>query len=89
MKRTTLRLDEDLLRESKAMAARCGMTLTRLVEESLREKLDRQADSAARGGRVELPTSGHGGTRPGVNINDSKSLWDLLDEDVHDLDKLR
>lgn len=90
MRRTTLRLDDDLLRESKAVAARRGITLTRLVEESLREKLDRQARVNRPRRPVELPTfEGGGGTRPGVDISDSKALWDLMDADVQDLNKLR
>lgn len=89
MRRTTLRLDDDLLRAAKADAARRGITLTRFVEESLREKLEKDEGAARPRRRVELPTFGHGGTQPGVDISDSKALWDLLDEDVGDLNKLR
>jgi hypothetical protein len=40
---TTLRINEALFREAKAEAARMGMTLTRFIEDSLRQKLGRKA----------------------------------------------
>ena len=40
---TTLRLDDALYREAKADAARSGITLTRYLEEALRERLRRGA----------------------------------------------
>ncbi|NJN52832.1 MAG: ribbon-helix-helix protein, CopG family, partial [Gammaproteobacteria bacterium] len=39
--RTTIRLDEKLLKEAKRQAAESGMTLTAIIEESLRERLAR------------------------------------------------
>jgi len=76
--RTTIRLDDDLLREAKVYAAAHGLTLTQLVEDALRETLARRR--RAREQRdVELPTSGAGGVRPGIDISDSNALWDLLD----------
>ena len=76
--RTTIRLDDDLLREAKGYALAHGLTLTQLVEESLRESLARRAAAKQRL-RIELPTSGEGGLQPGVDLNDSKALWDLMD----------
>lgn len=76
--RTTIRLDDDLLREAKAHAAATDRTLTRLIEDALREILARRETRPARR-CVRLPTSGHGGLQPGVDISDSKALWDLLD----------
>ena len=38
---TTLRIDDKTYREAKAEAARQGMTLTRFIEESLRQSLAR------------------------------------------------
>lgn len=90
MRRTTLRLDDELLRKSKAVAARRGITLTRLVEESLREKLEKNHEAGRTRRRVELPIfEGGGWVRPGIDINDSKALSDLLDQEVGDLDRLR
>lgn len=80
MKRTTLRLDDDLLNEAKATAARRGITLTRFVEESLRQNLAEVSNSRRPRERVELPTSGHGGLRPGVNLDNWAELLDLMEE---------
>ena len=76
--RTTIRLDDDLLREAKAYAAATDRTLTRLIEDALREALARRTRQAGRA-RVELPTSGAGGLQPGVDLNNSAALWDLMD----------
>ncbi|HEX5759829.1 MAG TPA: type II toxin-antitoxin system VapB family antitoxin [Thermoanaerobaculia bacterium] len=76
--RTTVRLDEALLREAKQVAANSGRSLTAVIEEALRESLGRRKDGTSRR-RVKLPTSGSGGLRPGVDLDDSASLWALLD----------
>ena len=76
--RTTIRLDDDLLREAKAYAAATDRTLTRLIEDALREALARRRQRGKRP-RVELPTSGGGGLQPGVDLDNSASLWDLMD----------
>lgn len=39
---TTLRLNEALFREAKTEAARSGVTLTRYIEDSLRQRLGRK-----------------------------------------------
>ncbi len=38
---TTLRINDDIYREAKAVAARSGITLTRFIEEALRERIGR------------------------------------------------
>lgn len=45
---TTLRIDDDVYRQAKAEAARSGVTLTRFIEEALRDRVERSsaADSA-------------------------------------------
>jgi hypothetical protein len=53
---TTLRLDDDLYRRAKAAAAEQGVSLTRLVEEAIRERLDRPSPSP-RKKRLRLPVS--------------------------------
>lgn len=76
--RTTIRLDEALLRQAKAHAARTGSTLTALVEDALRERLARRAASAA-GEPEPLPTFGGRGLQPGVDLDDSAALLDRMD----------
>lgn len=43
---TTLRLNEAIFREAKAEAARSGITLTRFIEDSLRQRLGRKSSIA-------------------------------------------
>ncbi|MDF2780723.1 MAG: transcriptional regulator, CopG family [Geminicoccaceae bacterium] len=76
--RTTIRLDDDLLREAKAYAAATDRTLTRVIEDALREVLIRRRQAAGRP-KVELPTDGGGGLQPGVNLDSNAALWDLMD----------
>lgn len=77
--RTTIRLDDDLLREAKAHAAATERTLTQLIEDALREALARR-DSAIKRPRIELPTFKGGGLQPGVNLDSNAALLDLMEE---------
>jgi hypothetical protein len=78
--RTTVRLDEGLLRDAKAEAVRRGETVTALIEKGLRLVLAGSRPHMRRA-RVKLPvSSAAGGTRPGVDLNDSDALLDLLDQ---------
>ncbi|HXO43148.1 MAG TPA: CopG family transcriptional regulator [Thermoanaerobaculia bacterium] len=75
--RTTIRLDDHLLAEAKERAARQGVTLATVIEQALRESFgNRQEHPPNR--PVKLPTWGHGGLRPGVDLDDSASLLDLM-----------
>jgi hypothetical protein len=76
--RTTVRLDDALLREARIYAAERGCTFTALVEDGIRAVLRRPA--AARKDKVNLPVSGaRGGTLPGVDLDDTNSLLDAMD----------
>ena len=75
--RTTIRLPDPLLREAKREATKCGMTLTAIIEESLRARLARTA--AGPRTRVRLTTTGRGGLLPGVDLDDTASLLDVMD----------
>jgi len=77
--RTTVRLDEGLLREAKAEARRQGTTVTALIERGLRLALAGARRRQTRG-RITIPVSrSTGGTRPGVNLDDSSAVLDRLD----------
>lgn len=78
--RTTIRLDEPLLREAKREASRSGMTLNALIEEALRERLARSASATEPRSRVRLRTFRGRGLAPGVDLDDSAALLDLMDE---------
>jgi hypothetical protein len=78
--RTTVRLDEALLRRARAEAAKRNTTLTALIEQGLELVLRRPLRRGSRGA-VSLPECGAGGgTLPGVDLNDSAALLDRMDE---------
>jgi hypothetical protein len=76
--RTTIRLDDDLLREAKRHAVATGRTLTAVIEDALRETLSRRRQRGSRP-RIKLRTVGGSGTQPGVDLDDSSALLDLMD----------
>lgn len=78
--RTTIRLDDNLMREAKISAAEQGITLTQLIDESLRERLSTRKPPRKRG-PFRLRSFGEGGTRPGVDLSDNRAVGDLMDED--------
>jgi hypothetical protein len=81
---TTLRLDDELYRQAKAKAAAEGVSLTRLVEEAIREHLNRPASSPRRR-RVRLPVSkAAGGLVPGFStLEEAVVSADLADDRAH------
>lgn len=86
--RTTVRLDERLLQEAKAVAARERRTLTAVIDDALRQFLARRSASGAKHPPFKLVTFGEGGLRPGVDLDDSAALIDLMEDD-QPLDKRR
>lgn len=76
--RTTIRLDDDLLAKAKELAARTGRTLTAVIEDALRAALA-QGRRRKRPERIELPTFGCGGPLPGVDLDDSAALLDVME----------
>jgi Bacterial antitoxin of type II TA system, VapB len=73
--RTTLDLDDALLRSAKQRAAADGRTLTSLIEEGLRHILA-SLDQPRAGVDVALPTFGGDGVHPGIELGDAVSLRD-------------
>jgi len=82
--RTTIRIDDQLLAEAKQLAAQTGRTLTAVIEDSLREMLSRCINRSKRR-TVRLRTVSGNGLQPGVDIDDTASLLDLMDhlDDPH------
>lgn len=76
--RTTIRLDEGLLARAKSAAVERGTTLTAVIEDALRRAL--APETARRRHHVSLPTFRGDGLRPGVDLDDTASLLDLMDE---------
>jgi hypothetical protein len=76
--RTTIRLDDQLLADAKRAATESGRSLTAFVEDALRETLARRRAVSTRK-RVELRTFKGGALLPGVDLDDSASLLDLME----------
>lgn len=74
--RTTIHIDDHLFADLKRAAADRGKTLTAIIQDALRESLHRRPA----GGRpkVELPVFHGTGVVPGVDLNDSATLLDLM-----------
>jgi hypothetical protein len=82
--RTTVRIDEQLLKKAKELAARSGKSLTSIIEDALRESLSRQSSSGPRE-PVCLITYKGKGLHPGIDLDDSASLLDVMEsfDDSH------
>jgi hypothetical protein len=77
--RTTLNLDDALLGAAKRRALETGRTLTAVIEDALRAALGRRP--ATERERVEsLPTYRGGGLQPGVDLDDSGALLELMEQ---------
>jgi hypothetical protein len=76
--RTTIRIDDQLLKEVKQLAARSGKSITAVIEDALRESLSRQQLSGPRE-PVHLVTFSGKGLLPGVDLDDSAALLDLME----------
>ena len=76
--RTTLDLDDRLLRAVKARAAETGRTMTSLIDEALRDHLARTSGDAPSAQLRWLVVPG--GPRPGVDLADRDALLDIMEE---------
>ncbi len=76
--RTTIRLDDNLLAQAKAEAARSGRTLTAVIEDALRAAFGRPTDVLRK--RVDLPTFKGNGALPKVDLDSTAALLDLMDD---------
>lgn len=79
--KTTLDLSDTLLADAKALAARKHTTLTRVVEEGLRLRLQAQK-AAPKGRRIRVPVfQGRGGLVAGVDPKSNKSMLQAAGDD--------
>ena len=79
--RTTIRLDDDLMRAVKRHALESGTTVTAVIAQSLRERLQRYRDRSSNPpARLSLLTTGEGGLQPGVDLDDSAALIELMED---------
>jgi hypothetical protein len=76
--RTTINLPDELIIQIKKLAAASHSTLTAVIEDALREALARRRH-ASRREQVILKTYGKRGLLPGVDIDDTASMLDLME----------
>jgi hypothetical protein len=75
--RTTIRINDDLLKRAKKQAADEERTLTSLVEDGLALILSKPKTNRRK--RVELPVSkATGGILPGIDLNRSGDLDEVM-----------
>jgi plasmid stability protein len=82
MRRTTVRIDDELLADAKAFAARHGRSLNSVVEDALHQMLRRTREAGERT-HVDLPVSGGGGLvsrwAPGADVKEIGRELDIED----------
>ncbi len=78
--KTTIQLDDQLLAEAKQCAAQTGRTLKAVIEDALREALA-HTEAIRPQARVPLKTCKGRGVQPGVDLDDTSSLLDLMERD--------
>jgi hypothetical protein len=76
--RTTIRLPEPLLGDAKKLAAETGRTLTSVIEDALREALARRRPAKPES-KVKFTTFTGKGLLPGVDLDNSAALLDLME----------
>lgn len=80
--KTTLDINDALLANAKALAARQQTSLTRLIEEGLQLRL-RSTPSAARVSKRKIPVfKGRGGLVADLNPGSNKAMLDAADDDA-------
>ncbi len=77
--RTTIRLDDQLLKTAKQYAHEHDTTLTAVIEDALRHSLSRQS-KGQKEAMVHLTTVKGDGLYPGIDLEDSASLLAVMEE---------
>ena len=76
--RTTIRLDDQLLKSAKRLAHDTGKSLTAVIEDALRQILSRRTVKHPNK-PVKLTTVSGRGVRHGVDLDDSASLLAFME----------
>lgn len=74
--RTTIDIDEQLLKYAKLQAAQQGCSLKQIIEDALRESLSHRS---VENKPIKLETVTGAGLKHGVNLDDGRSLNDIMD----------
>ena len=75
--RTTININDELLRDAKKRAAEEGTTLRALMEDALRSRI--QAHGSSKSGFELRWRTEKGRLQPGVRLDDRQSLFDLME----------
>ena len=75
--RTTVKLDDQLLMNAKFRAAEQGTSLSCVIENALREALLKPSQNFA---PITLITASGPGLKPGIDLDNSRSLLDIMDD---------
>jgi hypothetical protein len=84
--RTTIRIDDDLYRKVKALAARSGRTVGSVLEDAVRRGL--AAPEQRQTGSYTVQPIGRGGLRAGVDLSSNAALAEVMHEGIS-VDALR
>jgi hypothetical protein len=76
--RTTVSIDDALLAKAKCVAAESGRSLSSVIDDALKESLNRREADAYRSTTVVLPTF-EGKLLPGIDLDNSAALRDVMD----------
>jgi len=75
--RTTLNIDDQLLKLAKHQAVEQGISLSMVIENVLRQSLLKPSVERK---AVRLVTAAGSGVKPGVDLDSGRSLLDIMDE---------
>jgi ribbon-helix-helix CopG family protein len=75
--RTTVRLPPGLMAQAKKLARDTDRTLTQVIEDALQQAVARQRPPKPR--TVSIVTFKGNGVQPGVDLDDTSALLDLMD----------
>ena len=76
MMRTTINIDDYILTLAKREAAIQKKSLGKVVEDALRTLFASRAEKSS---QISLVTAGGAGVKPGVDLDDSRSLLEIMD----------
>ncbi len=80
--RTTIRLDDELLKEAKRLAVESDRTLAEVIEDALRETFARRK-TTPKSNELSLPTFRGSGLQPGISwedLNSNSRMLDIMEE---------
>ena len=75
--RTTIYIDDHLMTRVKEVAARTGKTMTAVIEDAIRQSLERKHPTERK--RIRLTTVGGKGPRKGVDLDDTASILEFME----------